>query len=90
MQAFLDPGEEVAPGTEVSFDFLQNRNMIAGTADYVADRLLELEEITGIGTVIAGVGSYAVPQKKLLRCLELMSERVIPQVQANSEGKKAS
>ena len=90
LQAFLDPGEEVAPGTEVSFDFLQNRNMIAGTPDYVADRLLELEEITGIGTVIAGVGSYELPQKKLLRCLELMSERVIPQVQANSEGKKAT
>ena len=90
LQAFLDPGETVPDGTEVSFDFLQGRNMIAGTPDYVADKLLELEEITRIGTLIAGVGTYELSQKKLLRCLDLMAERVIPQVQGALAAKKAS
>lgn len=85
MQAYLNPGEQVAPGTELNWEFLMNRSVIAGTPDYVVEQLAELEEISGIRTVIAGVASRDLPQKKIMRCLELMSERVIPRLQGRTD-----
>ena len=83
LQAYRNPGEELAPGTELDWDFLQNRSVIAGSPDHVAEQLAELESTTGVQTVLASVGTRGVPHRKLMRCLELMSERVIPQLQGS-------
>ena len=83
LQAYRNPGEELAPGTELDWDFLQNRSIIAGSPDHVAEQLAELESTTGVQTVLASVGTRGVPHRKLMRCLELMSERVIPQLQGS-------
>ena len=81
LRAYLNPGEEPAPGTELDWDFLTGRSIIAGSPESVVEQLLELKEITGVRTVLAGVGTRGVPHKKLMRCLELISERVIPALQ---------
>ena len=81
LRAHLDPGEEQTPEMKLDFDFLQNRSMICGSPEFVAEKLLELEDITGIQTVLAGVGTVGLSQKKLLRCLELFSEQVMPRVE---------
>ena len=81
LRAHLDPGEEQTPEMKLDFDFLQNRSMICGSPEFVGEKLLELEDITGIQTVLAGVGTVGLSQKKLLRCLELFSEQVMPRVE---------
>ena len=80
LRAHLDPGEEQTPEMKLDFDFVQNRSMICGTPEYVADKILELEDITGIQTVLAGIGTVGLPQKKLLRCLDLFSDKVMPRI----------
>ena len=84
LKAHLDPGEEQTPEMKLDFDFLQNRSMICGSPEYVAEKLLELDDITGIQTILAGVGTVGLSQKKVLRCLELISEQVMPRVQESS------
>ena len=84
LKAHLDPGEDVTDDMTLDFDFLQGRSMLCGTPEFVAEQLSELESETGIQTLLAGVGTYGLPQKKILRCLELFSERVIPSVRQAS------
>ena len=81
MQAFLDPDEKIAPDTDLDWDFLQNRSLIAGSPEYVTEKLLELQEITGAGTVIANPAIEGFPHAKTMQCLDLLNERVIPGVQ---------
>jgi alkanesulfonate monooxygenase SsuD/methylene tetrahydromethanopterin reductase-like flavin-dependent oxidoreductase (luciferase family) len=84
LQAHLEPGEEMTDEMTLDFDFLQNRSMLCGTPDFVADKLAELESTTGIQTLLAGVGTYGLPHKKLMRCLDLFTDRVIPEVRKAS------
>ena len=81
MQAFLDPGEKVAPGTDLDWDFLQNRCLIAGSPEFVTEKILEQQEITGAGTIIANPAIEGFPHAKTMQCLDLLNERVIPAVQ---------
>ena len=81
MQAFLDPGEEVAAGTDLDWDFLQNRSLIAGSAQYVTEKILELQEITGAGTIIANPAIEGFPHARTMQCLDMLNEHVIPAVQ---------
>ena len=82
LRAHLDPGEEIGPETRLDWDFLQGRSLIAGSPDYVAERIAELRELTGIETLLVGIGTHGVPHEKIMRCLDLLSERVIPELQA--------
>ena len=85
LNAYLNPGETPAPGTELDWEFLMGRSVIAGSPENVVEQLQELRETTGVRTVLAGVGSRKVPHKKLMRCLELISGRVIPELQDPKE-----
>ena len=85
LRAHLDPGEEPAPGMRLDWNFLQGRSLIAGPPDFVAERIIELGELTGVRTLLAGIGTSGLEQRKLMRCLELLSERVIPQVRQATE-----
>ena len=80
MQAFLDPEEEITPDMSLDWDFLWNRCLIAGSPENVIEQIQELHETSGVGTLVASVMHEGLPQKHVLNCLELMSERVIPQV----------
>ena len=85
LRAHLDPGEDPAPGTRLGWDFLQGRSLIAGTPDHVAETIVELGGLTGIETLLVGIGTRGLAQEKVMRCLELFSERVIPQVEGALE-----
>ena len=78
IQAFLDPGEEAGPDTSLDWDFLWNRCLIAGSPQDVVEQIQELEEVAGIGTLAASIAHEGLAQDKVLRCVELLGEHVIP------------
>ena len=84
LRAHLDPGEEAGPRTRLDWDFLQGRSLIAGPPDYVAERIAELRELTGVETLLIGIGTHGVPHRKIMRCLDLLSGQVMPRLPAAS------
>ena len=84
IQAFLNPGEEATSDMALDWDFLWNRCLIAGSPENVVEQIQELEEISGVGTIAASIPHEGLAQDKVLRCIELLSERVIPEVQKKS------
>ena len=81
IQAFLDPGEEATSDMSLNWDFLWNRCLIAGSPQDVVEQIQELEEMTGAGTLAASIAHEGLPQDKVLRCVELLGEHVIPELQ---------
>ena len=90
LRAHLDPGEEPGPGMRLDWDFLQGRSLIAGSPDHVAEQFVALGEVTGARTLLIGIGTRGLDRKKLMRCLDLLSEKVIPQVRAAFEARDAT
>ena len=86
LQAFLDPGEEATSEMKLDWDFLWNRALIAGSPEQVVEQIQELEEISGVGTLLTSVAHEGIPQDKVMRCLELLNERVIPEVDKADSG----
>ena len=80
IQAFLDPGEVAGPDTSLDWDFLWNRCLIAGSPRDVVEQLQELGEVTGVGTLAASIAHEGLAQDKVLRCVELLGEHVIPEL----------
>ena len=81
LQAFLDPGEEATPDMGLDWDFLWNRALIAGSPEQVVDQIQELQEISGIGTLLASVAHEGLAQDEILKCIELLNEKVLPEVE---------
>ncbi|WP_408107289.1 LLM class flavin-dependent oxidoreductase [Brevibacillus sp. B_LB10_24] len=76
----LDPGEELQPGTELSFDFLHPRNLLVGTPDYVAEKILELKEELNLQNLLLWMNHGSLHHKKIMRSLKLFSEEVMPRI----------
>ena len=87
MQAFLDPNEAANPNQKLDWDFLWNRCLIAGSPENVVEQIQQLHETSGVGTIIASVVHEGFPQEQTLKCLELLNEKVIPEVEKLSSHK---
>ena len=77
-QVFLNPGEEPDPDTRLSWDFLEPRALLVGSAEHIIERLEELQEICGLDEILIGYDHNGVSQRKTLRNLELFATRVMP------------
>lgn len=86
LQAFLNPGEKATPDMKLDWDFLWNRVLVAGSPENVIEQIQELEEITGIGTILASTAHEGLAQAQVLRSIELLNERVIPVVDKTTSG----
>ena len=86
IQAFLDPGEKAAPDAALDWDFLWNRCLIAGSPRDVVEQIQELRELTGLGTLALGIAHEGLPHDKVMRCIELLSEQVIPEIRKSGSG----
>ena len=86
IQAFLDPGEKAAPDAALDWDFLWNRCLIAGSPRDVVEQIQELRELTGLGTLALGIAHEGLPHDKVMRCIELLSEQVIPEIRKSESG----
>ena len=86
LRAHLDPGEEPAPGNASRLGTSCRAGVsLPGPPDHVAETIVELGGLTGAETLLVGIGTRGLAQEKVMRCLELFSERVIPQVERELE-----
>lgn len=74
----LDPGEELKPGTELSYDFLHPRNLLFGTPDYVAEKIQELKEELNLKNLLLWTNHGSLSHEKIMRSTKLFAEEVMP------------
>ncbi|UFJ40894.1 LLM class flavin-dependent oxidoreductase [Brevibacillus humidisoli] len=78
----LDPGEELKPGTELSYDFLHPRNLLFGTPDYVAEKIQELKEELNLKHLLLWTNHGSLSHEKIMRSTKLFAEEVMPRFQS--------
>ena len=81
----MDPGEELQPGTELTYELLHERNLLVGTPDYVAEKIRELQSELNLQYLLAWTMHPGMTQEKLLRSLRLFGTEVLPRVQGARE-----
>jgi alkanesulfonate monooxygenase SsuD/methylene tetrahydromethanopterin reductase-like flavin-dependent oxidoreductase (luciferase family) len=74
----LDPGEELKPGTELSYDFLHPRNLLFGTPDYVAEKIQELKEELNLQNLLLWTNHGSLSHEKIMKSTKLFVEEVMP------------
>ena len=74
----LDPGEELKPGTELSYEFLHSRNLLFGTPDYVAEKIQELKEELNVQHLLLWTNHGSLSHEKIMRSTKLFAEEVMP------------
>lgn len=85
---FLDPGEELDPEVnaqqtnELTFDFVNERALLFGSPDEVADKLVHMHEETGIEQVVFRCGWPGLAHEHTARSVRLLRDEVIPRVNA--------
>jgi alkanesulfonate monooxygenase SsuD/methylene tetrahydromethanopterin reductase-like flavin-dependent oxidoreductase (luciferase family) len=74
----MDPGEEVQPGAELSFDFLHPRNLLFGTPDYVAEKIEELKQELNLQNLLLWTNHGSLSHEKVMKSTKLFVEEVMP------------
>lgn len=77
-EVFTNPGEELPPGTKLDWEFLEPRNLLVGSPEHVAERVQELAEVCGLETLLVEHAHPGIPQRLILRNLELFATKVMP------------
>jgi len=86
-EVFTNPGEELQPGTKLDWEFLEPRNLLVGPPEHVTERVHELAEVCGLEYLLVEHAHAGIPQRLILRNLELFATKVMP---AFREGSGAS
>jgi hypothetical protein len=81
-EVFTNPGEELRPGATLDWDFLEPRCILAGPPTHVAERVRELAEVCGLETLLVEHAHPGIPQRLILRNLELFATKVMPAFRA--------
>jgi alkanesulfonate monooxygenase SsuD/methylene tetrahydromethanopterin reductase-like flavin-dependent oxidoreductase (luciferase family) len=77
-EVFTNPGEELQPGAKLDWEFLEPRNLLVGPPEHVAERVHELAEVCGLETLLVEHAHPGIPQRLILRNLELFATKVMP------------
>ena len=78
---FTNPGEELRPGATLDWEFLEPRSLLVGPPEHVAERVHELVEVCGLETLLVEHAHPGIPQRLILRNLELFATKVMPAFQ---------
>jgi alkanesulfonate monooxygenase SsuD/methylene tetrahydromethanopterin reductase-like flavin-dependent oxidoreductase (luciferase family) len=76
------PGEDL-PATEgrldlLSYEWLHPRNMLFGTAEYVAEKIHEMEENLDLRTLLLWSSFPGVPHEAVMDSITMFTEQVMP------------
>lgn len=63
----------------LDYDFLHPRNLLFGTADYVAERIHELQTELGVEHLQVWSNFPGVPHDQVMKSVKMFSEKVMPQ-----------
>ena len=91
----MDPGEEL-PKTKgkldlLNYDFLQKRNMLFGTPEYVIEKIKELQSELNLQNLQVWSNMPGVKHEDAMRSIKLFNDEVIPKIRSiKSEVRQAS
>ncbi|PIC57703.1 LLM class flavin-dependent oxidoreductase [Sporosarcina sp. P12(2017)] len=74
----LDPGEELKVGQELTYEFLESRNLLVGTPEFVAEKIEELQEELNLQELLLWVNHSNLPHEKMMKSLKMFTEQVMP------------
>ncbi|MFI5008376.1 MAG: hypothetical protein ACHQKZ_13095, partial [Solirubrobacterales bacterium] len=60
------------------WEFLEPRNLLVGSPEHVAERVHELAEVCGLESLLVEHAHPGIPQRLILRNLELFATKVMP------------
>ena len=76
----MDPGEEVKPGTELTYEFLHPRNLLFGTPDYIVEKIRELKDELNLQSLLLWTTHIGLPHDKIMRSMKLFATEVMPKI----------
>jgi alkanesulfonate monooxygenase SsuD/methylene tetrahydromethanopterin reductase-like flavin-dependent oxidoreductase (luciferase family) len=76
----LDPGEELKPDQELTYDFLHPRNQLVGTPEYVTEKIKELKDELNLETLLMSIDPKGIQHEKKMKSLKLFTEKVLPNI----------
>ncbi len=75
---YSDPGDAIPQRSELSWELLLERAMLAGPPEHVVEQVQELRDVCGIDNLITFMDAGGVPHDKIMRSLELFGTKVMP------------
>jgi alkanesulfonate monooxygenase SsuD/methylene tetrahydromethanopterin reductase-like flavin-dependent oxidoreductase (luciferase family) len=75
----MEAGEQLTSDHTLSYDFLAERNLLVGTADYVSEKIHELREELNLEHLLLWTTHPGLEHRHAMRSLELFAEKVMPQ-----------
>ena len=86
LRFYMNPGEKPTSDMKLDWDFLNERQFLAGPPDHVAEKVHELQEVCGVNHLLTNFpGGGGIPHHKVLRSLELFGTKVMPQFRKESK-----
>jgi alkanesulfonate monooxygenase SsuD/methylene tetrahydromethanopterin reductase-like flavin-dependent oxidoreductase (luciferase family) len=82
MRNLLHPGEEPGSLGELTFDLLADRNLLVGTPEHVAERIVELRDEVGLEHLMLWTTHPGLEHAHAMASLELFAGEVMPLVAA--------
>jgi alkanesulfonate monooxygenase SsuD/methylene tetrahydromethanopterin reductase-like flavin-dependent oxidoreductase (luciferase family) len=74
----MEVGEELTDAHQLSYDLLQDRNMLVGTPDHVAGKIAELRDELNLQDLFLWTTHPGLDHAKAMRSLELFADEVMP------------
>ncbi|GAA3357463.1 MULTISPECIES: LLM class flavin-dependent oxidoreductase [Saccharopolyspora] len=79
----MEAGEELTDAHELSFEFLEQRNLLVGTPEHVAGKIEELQEELNLEHLLLWTTHPGLRHEHAMRSLELFTEKVMPRFQGS-------
>lgn len=74
----MEAGEELTAAHELSYEFLDRRNLLVGTPEHVAGKIEELREELNLEHLLLWTTHPGLRHEHAMRSLELFTEKVMP------------
>jgi alkanesulfonate monooxygenase SsuD/methylene tetrahydromethanopterin reductase-like flavin-dependent oxidoreductase (luciferase family) len=74
----MEAGEELADTHELSYEFLENRNLLVGTPEYVTGKIEELTKELNLEHLLLWTTHPGLQHRHAMRSLELFATKVMP------------
>lgn len=74
----MEAGEQLTDAHELSFEFLDQRNLLVGTPEHVAGKIEELQEELNLEHLLLWTTHPGLKHEHAMRSLELFTEKVMP------------
>lgn len=78
LRNLLHAGEELTDAARLDWEWLHPRNLLAGTPEFVVDRIAELRETLGLEHLLLWTTHPGLSHDRAMRSLALFAERVMP------------